>query len=159
MIIKCLKWVRYTNPTVAWMTQTLSVEFLMKSPSVSGRADLVISSAKIKLALTAASLCDLAFLNRTCQDMRPRFNSSTFCSLCSIRDFCPRVSFHDTVSDYTATLPPDRRHTGFPTTNVNMYSYSNLVWNPQFFVSTFCFAIFLGIWKLTFAVMLMTADT
>ena len=55
-----------------------------KFPSVKGRDDFAISAATIKLALTAASLCDLALVNIACCDTRLLFNSSTFCSLCVV---------------------------------------------------------------------------
>src|SRR4029434_5112030 len=46
------------------MSQTFIMQFLLNSPSVKGRTALAISATTIKLALTAASLCHMAFKNK-----------------------------------------------------------------------------------------------
>src|SRR4029434_9999035 len=60
------------------MSQTFIMQFLTNSPSVKGWAALAISATTIKLAFTAASLCDLAFTNTVCCDTSNIFESCSF---------------------------------------------------------------------------------
>uniref|UniRef100_A0A0L8GKY6 Uncharacterized protein n=1 Tax=Octopus bimaculoides TaxID=37653 RepID=A0A0L8GKY6_OCTBM len=60
------------------------MQLFTNSPSLNGRADFAISSATIKLSLTAASLSDFASAKKkVCCSVRFLFNPSTFCCFCS----------------------------------------------------------------------------
>src|SRR4029434_1978484 len=89
------------------MSQTFIMQFLTNSPSVKGRAALAISAAKIKLAFTAASLCDLAFTPAIFLNPLPSGASVSCPDVCT----CLGVSFHSAVLSYILLLQPHRLHT------------------------------------------------
>ena len=123
-----------------------SWSFLTNSPP-----DFATSAATINLAVTAASLCDLAFVNMACFDTRLLFNSSNFWSVwfmsrCSYLSWCPISKCPLTLSSFIrATLSLHRRHTAL---SLHQWIYTlpstRLKIKPLFSKSTFRLAIFWG---------------
>lgn len=106
------------------------------------KVDFVISSVTTKLALIAASLCDLDFMRNTCCNVRFLFNSCTFhcfCSAVGCSYFFWWFSSCD-IEDYPATSVPQLRHMSWPSMSVNVCFISHQIWKVLFSASTFLLA-------------------
>ena len=97
-------------------THSSIIQLFRNCPSENGLDDLAISSATIKLAFIATSCCDFTLVKSACCDVRFFFNSSAFCSFCSMFNYSviPGVLCHNAVLNFlyychaTATTRTDR---------------------------------------------------
>lgn len=138
-ILKCLPF---------FWEHIFSMQFLIKYPSVKGHADFAGSAATIKLALTAASLCDLAFVKNPCLNTPDFFltylPSGAFVP-CPDACICHGALFHSVLLCWIISLRPHCLHTEdtqLCLLHLQTYYASHLSWKVLYSKSTFRLSLF-----------------